>query len=103
VKRPSRRRGAVSVEVDVDINDVLDEIDDQTLIDELAARGKHIDKIDRVMATEAYRELMAGRASSALAALERALFASAPADKPAPVGIKPLERLMILPGQQGNA
>lgn len=32
--------GTVSVEVDVDINDVLDELDDDTLREELESRGK---------------------------------------------------------------
>lgn len=93
-----RRRGAVSVEVDVDVTDVLDELDDQTLIEELTARGKTVSTIDRDMAIEAHRELMAGRAASALAALERALFPSPLADKPKIIGSSPVPRLMSLPG-----
>jgi hypothetical protein len=45
VRRPYR--GSITVDVDVDINDVLQDMDDESLIEELKARGKSAEDISR--------------------------------------------------------
>lgn len=75
------RRGRVSVEVEV--SDVIDEIEDDHLIEE-AKRRKLILPADvspqpyvKDYVQMAHEELMGGRAASALALLDRALFPTA--------------------------
>lgn len=73
-------RGTKTVEVEVDLSDVLENLDDDMILDE-AKQRKLIVEAD-IGATPyvkdyvalAHEELMAGRAASALAFLDRALF-----------------------------
>lgn len=69
-----------TISVDVDVNDVLDNIDDNDLLDECREREllqpaniapqPYVEDYVQL----AHEALMAGRASSALALLDRALF-----------------------------
>lgn len=63
--------------VEIDVEDYLDEVDDETLIEELRSRDIAIDGImvlNRDYAERAYHELLGKRYGAALALLERALF-----------------------------
>lgn len=72
----------VSVYVDIDVGDVLDEISDEQLVAALEARNidaakAAVDKIDlsfQPLVEEALGYLKAGRADDAMLTLERALY-----------------------------
>lgn len=79
------RRGYVTVDVDVDISDVLSEIENDVLLDECRSRNilhqvESKPKLDeepdcpRAQAEEAISLLRCGRTSDALTLLERSLF-----------------------------
>jgi hypothetical protein len=72
------RSGRISV--DIDVSDVIEEIDDEYLIEEAKKRDllqspeTAPQPYVKDYVTLAHEELMAGRAASALALLDRALF-----------------------------
>jgi hypothetical protein len=83
--RKYRQLGSVSVSAEVDVNDVLAEIDDETLVEELKGRGKSGEalvgalQIERDLILDAYREAKAGKAAAAAALLDRLLYPTLPA------------------------